>query len=90
MDDDGSKTVSYSEFTKALRETGVIIDESSAKKLFQVRTRDHISGDGLPRPVCLLSVDSMVVAVHASGSTSITTAAARCPSTSSWLASAAS
>jgi hypothetical protein len=37
MDDDGSKTVSFPEFTKALRETGVIIDESSARKLFQVR-----------------------------------------------------
>jgi len=34
MDDDNSKTVSFSEFTKALRETGVIIDESSARKLF--------------------------------------------------------
>lgn len=39
MDDDGSKTVSFPEFTKALRETGVIIDESSARKLFQVCPR---------------------------------------------------
>jgi hypothetical protein len=36
MDDDNSKTVSYPEFTKALRETGVIIDEGQARKLFQV------------------------------------------------------
>jgi len=55
MDDDGSKTVSFPEFTKALRETGVIIDESSARKLFQYFDND---GSGV------LSFDEFLIGVR--------------------------
>ncbi len=40
MDDDGSKTVNYSEFTKALRETEVFLDDATARKLFQYFDED--------------------------------------------------
>jgi hypothetical protein len=57
MDDDNSKQVSFAEFTKALRETGVIIDESSARKLFAVSAR--------PPSPSLVCVHARVPCAHA-------------------------
>ena len=40
MDDDGSKALGYEEFSKGLRETGLVLEEEGYRELFQNFDKD--------------------------------------------------